>query len=230
MKAQFLRVTSRFVIFGVTAAFLASALPYQSKTTSQSASSRLPAKWNEHYAVIPLSFEANRGQTDPVVNFMARGQGYSLFLTPTAAVLSLSEKTNSAVVRMQLKGSNPSARVRGDGDLPGRTNYLTGNNPANWRTNVPTYSRVRYDEVYPGIDLIYYGQQRELEYDFVVAPGAEPGRIRMLPGTIQDSQIKLVGVITKAGNRDDDKEEKQRDRKLVSGSDSEHRREHTAGS
>src|SRR5262245_32183371 len=110
---------------------------------------------------------------------MARGQGYSLFLTPTAAVLSLSEKTNSAVVRMQLKGSNPSARVRGDGDLPGKTNYLTGSNPANWRTKVPTYSRVRYDGVYPGIDLIYYGNQRELEYDFVVAPGAEPGRIRM---------------------------------------------------
>jgi len=124
---------------------------------------------------------------------MARGQGYSLFLTPTAAVLSLSEKTNSAVVRMQLKGSNPSARVRGDGDLPGRTNYLTGNNPANWRTNVPTYSRVRYDEVYPGIDLIYYGQQRELEYDFVVAPGAEPGRIRMSFNTGAAASINANG-------------------------------------
>jgi RHS repeat-associated protein len=142
------------------------------------------------YAQLPLSFEANQGQTDAQVNFLSRGDGYSLFLTPGEAVLSLHRPANSAtgnaeagstpaVVRMQLVGGNPSAQASGLDPLPGRSNYFVGNDPTQWHTDIPTYGRVRYQDVYPGVDLIYYGSQRQLEYDFVVAPHADPGQIRL---------------------------------------------------
>ena len=86
----------------------------------------------------------------------------------------------SSVLRLALLNANPDAWVNGADELPGKANYFIGNNPKRWRTNVPTYSRVRYHHVYPGIDLIYYGNQGgQLEYDFVVAPGANPGAITL---------------------------------------------------
>ena len=82
--------------------------------------------------------------------------------------------------RLQLVGANPNATLAGEGELPGKSNYFLGNDPKQWRTNVPTYAKVRYENVYPGIDLIYYGNQRQLEYDFIVAPGANPESIRLV--------------------------------------------------
>ena len=73
----------------------------------------------------------------------------------------------------------PTARVAGIDKLPGTSNYFIGNDPRKWRTNVPAFARVKYDNVYPGVDLVYYGNQRQLEYDFVLAPGADPGRIAL---------------------------------------------------
>ncbi|HYG82932.1 MAG TPA: SBBP repeat-containing protein, partial [Pyrinomonadaceae bacterium] len=112
-----------------------------------------------------------------------RGQGYGLFLTPTEAVLALSrpaaEGGERAVVRMKLLGANEAPRVSGREELEGKNNYFIGNDPAKWRTGVPTYARVQYQDVYPGVDLVYYGNQRQLEYDFVLQPGADPRSIAL---------------------------------------------------
>ena len=83
------------------------------------------------------------------------------------------------MLRMKLVGADPHVEVTGLDELPGKSNYFIGNDPSKWRTNLPTYAKVKYQHVYPGIDLVYYGNQRHLEYDFVVAPGADPGAIRL---------------------------------------------------
>src|SRR6185369_8306778 len=83
------------------------------------------------------------------------------------------------VLRMRLVGSNPSPSSRGERELPGKVNYFIGTDPGRWRTNIPTYAGVRLEEVYPGTDLVYYGNQRELEYDFIVAPGADANAIKL---------------------------------------------------
>lgn len=151
----------------------------------------------ESYGKLPLSFEANQGQTDSEVKFLTHDSGYTLFLTSDEAVFSPSgynrkagavPATNyfpridsrmqkPAVLRMKLVGAS-AATVTGETCLPGKINYFIGNDPKKWRTNVPTYAKVKYQSIYPGIDLIYYGNQRRLEYDFVVAPGADPRRIQ----------------------------------------------------
>ena len=133
----------------------------------------------EAYGKLSLSFEANQGQTDDQAKFLSRGSGYTLFLTPREAVLSLSQPDAHAVLRMQLLGANPDPQVVGLDELPGRVNYFIGNDPQNWRTGIPTYTRVRYQDVYPGVDLVYYGNQRQLEYDLVVAPGADSNAIQL---------------------------------------------------
>jgi hypothetical protein len=126
------------------------------------------------YDRIPLSFEANEGQTDSQVDFLARGNGYALFLTPTQAVLSLPKD----VLRMQLVGGR-TAPVVGLDKQASTSNYFVGSDPSHWRTNLANYGRVEYFGIYPGIDLVYYGNQRQLEYDFVVGPGANPGIIQL---------------------------------------------------
>ncbi len=135
------------------------------------------------YDGIDLGFEANQGQTDRLVDFLTRGSGYSLFLTPVEAVFVLSperERIESArVLRVQLLDSNHAAAAVGVNQSENRVNYFVGKNPAGWRTNVPTYNRVRYPEVYPGVDLVYYGNQRQLEYDFIVAPGSDPRAVKL---------------------------------------------------
>ena len=142
------------------------------------------------YGQLPVSFEANQGQTDSHVRFLSRGPGSTLFLTPNEAVLSLttakrdragttSAPTTSAVVRMEFLGANIDAPIAGRDKLPGSVNHFSGADPAAWRTGIPTFGKVAYSGVYPGIDLEYYGKQGSTEYDFVVAPGADPGAIRL---------------------------------------------------
>ena len=134
----------------------------------------LPPLITDSYGKLPLSFEANRGQTARQVKFLARGPGYTLFLTGDAAVLSLRRQKANAVLRMKLQGANARASVTGADALTGKSNYFIGGDSRQWRTNVPTYAGVKYAAVYPGIDLVYHGNQRLLEYDFLVAPGADP--------------------------------------------------------
>ncbi len=170
---------------------------------------RSQAEWARLYAALPLSFEANLGQTHPNVNFISRGRGYSLFLTGDEAVLTLKSQSPASpspldrknplaaaktaspksdihpnraesVLRMKLVGANARAKVAGTEELPGKANYFIGNDPSKWRTNVPTFAKVRYENIYPGVNLVYYGtREGELEYDFVVAPGADPNSITL---------------------------------------------------
>ncbi|MEJ2574759.1 MAG: SBBP repeat-containing protein [Gammaproteobacteria bacterium] len=127
----------------------------------------------------PLAFEANHGQTNPQVAYLARGKGYMLFLEPTEAILAL--KTHSAVRRlsMRLLGAASRPPMHPAAALPGRHNYYIGNDPRQWHTGIPTYARVVSRGVYPGIDMIYHGKAGQLEYDFHVAPGADPRAIRL---------------------------------------------------
>ena len=130
-------------------------------------------------ARLPLAFERNEGQADPNVAFLARGDGYALDLASNEARFTLGRGRTAAVLRMKLDGARRQAFSQARDPLPGKTNYFTGNDPARWRTNIPTYGRVRFDHVWPGIAVVYYGDQRRLEYDFMVSPGADPGRIRL---------------------------------------------------
>ena len=140
-----------------------------------------------------MAFEENQGQSDPSVRFTARGKGYSLFLAPTQAVWCFqnpprpskkSAPNKSAGLKpqylwMKLKGANPKCGTEGLGEQPGKSNYLVGNNPSRWKTNIPQYSMVKFTDIYPKIDLLYYGVPGKLEYDFVVNPGGNPGDIRL---------------------------------------------------
>ncbi len=129
---------------------------------------------------VPLSFEPNQGQLASTVQFLSRGSGYALFLTPGQVVLNLERQPPAASVdtlRMSLTGANPKANAVGQAPQSGVVSYFIGNDPKNWRSGIPTYGKVRYPQIYPGVDLVFYGNQRQLEYDFVVAPGADPSRI-----------------------------------------------------
>jgi HYR domain-containing protein/beta-propeller repeat-containing protein len=136
--------------------------------------SRAPAPERRSVSV-PLAFEANDGQTDPRVKFLARSSGYTLFLTSSDAVLA----HGPDAVRMKFRGANARAHLSPLDRLPGVANYLLGQDPAGWRTNVATYAKIRYEELYPGIDLVFYGNDRQLEYDLIVHPGADTRKIRL---------------------------------------------------
>jgi hypothetical protein len=157
---------------------------------SSAAPKALPSKPLPKSLSLPLFFEPNQGQTAPQVKFLARGSGYALFLTADEAVLQLQQPrpnprtatevpatAPSSVIRMKLDGANSAAGISGAGQLPGKSNYFIGNDPAQWRNNIPQFARVEYTSVYRGVDLVYYGAQGQLEYDFRVAPAADPNQI-----------------------------------------------------
>ena len=139
---------------------------------------------HENYRAHALAFEPNRGQSDEQVRFIARGRDYTVFLTATEAVLAPSGRPDAdgqrpPVVRMSILGANPSSTAAPSSELPGKVNYVPGTGPEARVTNIPTYGKVRYDAVYPGIDLVYYDNGGHLEYDFVVGPGADPKVIKL---------------------------------------------------
>ena len=134
----------------------------------------------ETLGALPLRFEANSGQFDTATKFAARGLGYGLSLTSTGAVLSLRDAADrSSIVSLSLVGGQAAASITPIDALPGAIHHYRGNDPSAWRTNVRAYARVRYAGVYDGIDLVYYGNQQRLEYDFEVAPGRDPNAIRL---------------------------------------------------
>jgi hypothetical protein len=135
------------------------------------------AEDGSRYGNIPLSFEKNHGQTDPSVLFLARASGFGLFLTQDEAVLSLTRPDGQ--VRMRLEGKNADARIDGLDQLSGVSRYFIGRDAGQWRGEATQYGKVRYSDVYPGIDLIYYGNQRHIEFDFVVSAAADPSVILM---------------------------------------------------
>lgn len=141
-----------------------------------------PLRLQDEYGRVPMVFEENSGQTDPAVRFQARGCGYAFFITPDEAVAVLQKQKTSeppAVVRMRFPGANTTPVVRGEDLMPGRSHYFTGNDPSKWRSGVAQYGQVRLIDVYPEIDLVYYGNQQQLEYDFVVRAGGDPRQIRI---------------------------------------------------
>ena len=145
-----------------------------------------------------LSFEANKGQAAGDVRYLARGPGYDVYLLPQEAVLVSGLKSRGpigppSIVRLRLIGTEPLSVVKGLDQLPGKSHYLLGSDPANWRTDVPHFAKVKYEGIYPGVDLVYYGKQHQLEYDFVVAPGANPGRISFGFEGVQGLQLDNRG-------------------------------------
>lgn len=170
---------------------------------SQPASTAQPdaatkARLSEMYGQLPLSFEANAGQVDPQIDFISRGSGYTLFLSPREAVLALRAKRDSAataVLRMKFAGSEAKPRAAGKDQLPGKINYLTGKDPKQWRTGISTYAKVAYENLYPGVDLVYYGNQRQLEYDFVVSPGTDPNIIALNFDGAGDLKVDAQGEL-----------------------------------
>jgi len=148
-----------------------------------------------NYGRLPLSFEPNLGQTSTKVQWLARGPEYTLYLAGSDAVLQMNRITpakresahpnerqpsiSSSAVRMNLLGASSGQKAAGEEIQSGKANYFTGNDPAKWQRDVPMYGKVRMKGVYPGVDLVYYGHQGALEYDFVVAPGADASAIKL---------------------------------------------------
>lgn len=143
-------------------------------------------------AGLPLVFEPNVGQTDPRVRFLSRGPGYTLHLTGREAVLS----RNGASVRLELAGARTAPPAEPLDPLPSVSHYLRGGDPSAWRTGVPHYRKVRFRGVYPGVDLVYYGRDGALEFDFVVAPGGDPDRIRMRVAGARGMRLAPDGDLT----------------------------------
>jgi hypothetical protein len=196
------------------------------RVSGESSSSRaqFAPKVAEAYGKLPLAFEENKGQTDSQVRFLSHGSGYELFLTPEEAVLSLRRAKPAgaqpmagaldraklwkesvgqpSVLRMQFAGTNPAPKIEGLDHLPRLANYFIGNNPKDWRTGISSYGRVAYRDVYPGIDLIFYGNQRRLEYDYVVAPGADVKAIALDVEGARKLRIDAHGnlLLSVAGN------------------------------
>ena len=153
---------------------------------------------------MPLHFEAHTRQSDERVEFLTRGRGYTLLLKPSGMTLALQasgpdKQTPSpasqtpSLLRMHLLGAAADPLQEGLDPLPGKSNYFIGNDPKRWRTNISTYARVRYRDVYPGIDLLYYGNQTRVEFDFVVAPGGNTEAIRMAFQGVDEARIDSRG-------------------------------------
>ncbi|MGA8837344.1 MAG: SBBP repeat-containing protein, partial [Candidatus Sulfotelmatobacter sp.] len=189
--------------------------PSSATSRSASQSTITPAareRLQATFAALPLAFEQNQGQTDPQVKYMARANGYKLYLTSSEAVFTLHKQGGdsevrrmmmdrrigpaavkrmlqrragqkstalAATVRMQLLGANPGVELAASDPQGGKVNYFIGNDPAKWRSNVPLFGQVSYRKIYPGIDLAFHGAGRQLEFDYLVAPGADAGSIAL---------------------------------------------------
>jgi hypothetical protein len=156
--------------------------PFKEASSAQVPTGQAASEVLATYSHLPLIFELNQGQTDRRVRFLARGTAYGLYLTAHDAVLTLEHSAAhslrptvlASVVSLSLVGAASPVEPEGDAQLPGKSNYLVGNDPMKWHRDIPQFARVRYPNVYPGVDLVYYGNQGQLEYDFEVAPGSDP--------------------------------------------------------
>ena len=180
-----MRISTRGIVPAASLALLATLLTFSARARDAASRPEILAA----YGRLPLAF-VDMGPTGAGRRFLARGAGYSLHVTPTETVLSgvsrdrghpqtagAASPASRTVLRSRLIGANPAASVSGEQTLPGRVSFFTGNDPTAWRRGVRTYARVSCRQVYPGVDLVYYGNQGHLEFDFVVAPGADPARI-----------------------------------------------------
>ena len=155
-------------------------------------SAEAPKSGIEKFGSTPLVFEPNYGQVDSSVRFLSRGDRFGFFLTDTEAIVSLTGST-PALVRMQLVGQNPHPQISGSGTQAGTSHYFKGTDASKWQQSVPHFRKVDYQEVYPGIDLTYYGNQRQLEYDFTVRPHANPKSIELKFSGVEQIEIGSQG-------------------------------------
>jgi Beta-propeller repeat/RTX calcium-binding nonapeptide repeat (4 copies) len=205
--------TSRLVTAcGVAAAVLGGITSAGTVTSKAPVGEDERARVLKDFARTPVSFEENRGQTDPRVRYLTRGTGYTLYLTEQEAVFSLSGAASEsgapspsptppgAALRMALAGTDSGLDPAGESPLPGVVSYFKGSNPEGWHPGIPTFARVRYRGIYPGTDLLFRGTREALEYDFLLAPGADPGRIALRFEGAEDLRIDRRGdlVITTA--------------------------------
>ena len=152
---------------------------------------------------LPLSFEPNRGQADPQAQFVARGTGYFMTLNATGTHVVLRKGKKATELNTQLLGASKNARLTAQEALPGHSAWFRGSDKSKWINNIPNFAQVKANSVYPGIDLVYYGNQSKLEYDFVVAPGANPADIRMRfdgAGSVRTDASGNLVIATKAGD------------------------------
>ena len=200
------------------------------RTVAPLSQARVKAK----YAALPLAFEKNEGQADPQIQYVARGKGYTLFLTSGDAVLSLASGSSSstsrpkemmenrlpgyslktkklirrrhplssakspsvASLRVHILGGNDQAPMSAEDLMPSRVNYFIGNDPHKWHPGVSEYARVSYKDVYPGVNLAYHGRENQLEFDFIVSPGANPNPIAVsFPGAHHLTTDKLGNLV-----------------------------------
>src|SRR5580700_7935312 len=193
----------RFVLFlgiiGPAGMAMAQSTGTSAPTTADktAGAAHVPAKAS--YARLPMSFEpcfeAMCAGAGSQAKYFSRGSGYLLFLTSSEAVLDAGPSQESTL-RMKLLRSNSRASIQGTDPLPGKSNYFIGKNSKSWRSNVTNYAKVRYRNVYRGVDLVYYGNGSQLEYDFVVAAGADPGAITLtFPGARNVSVDKAGDLV-----------------------------------
>ena len=185
------------------------------------AQAKIEERAREAYGKLGVSFEENRGQADGRVRFLARHGGATVFLTNDEAAFVLSragkasdkrplgeegspdalarrerlpERPQAHAVCMKFEGANPRAEVSGERELKGRVNYFRGSDPSQWQTNIKTYGAVRYRGLYDGVDLVYYGNaQGQMEYDFEVAPGADPNQISLMIEGAEGLEVDASG-------------------------------------
>ncbi len=194
---------------------------FQSLLDTKESNFLIQAAIVENYGKLPLSFEVNNGQVNKTVKFLSRGNGYTLFLTSNEVVLSLrrtsvskdaqqalrksspTDESKSAaidVIRLKSIGANPNPKITGLEELPGKSHYFIGNDPAKWCTNISGYEKIKLENVYPGIDLVYYGNQGKIEFDFVVSTDAEPGDIELAIEGAEKINIDAQGDLVVATN------------------------------
>jgi len=159
------------------------------------------ARVSDRHGALPLRFISNAGQMDPAVRFQVKRAGHTIFFAPDEVVFRITSRGEeetvpaSSVVRLCFPGANPSPRVEGLVRLPGRANFFLGDNPAKWRTDVPTFGGVAYRNLYPGIDLLYGGTNGRLKSEFRVAPAASPERIRMSYRHVESMSLREDGAL-----------------------------------
>jgi hypothetical protein len=170
------------------------------------------------YGKLPMSFEVNEGQTDPRVSYLTRGQGYQMFFEADRATMRLNSlnqsskgrpysknliethakkenKAKSTVLSMNLIGANKAAKAEAMEKLPGVSNYFMGNDKSKWHSGIANYAKIKFNSIYPGIDIVYYGNQGSLEHDFVVAPGANPETIKLAFDGVKNISIDKKGQL-----------------------------------
>jgi len=154
---------------------------------------------------LPLSFIENRGQSSSDVKFMIKTSSQIVFFAPSEVVFALSGGNNSSIVHMGFEGSKP-CQIIGEDQLPGTANFFIGNDSSKWVTEIPTYSAIRYEDLYPGIDLAFKGTEGNLKHELLLKPGADPAKIVMVYSGHDDLSIDKNGSIlikTAAGNLTD---------------------------